>query len=83
MKTLTIYSTPVCSQCRQAKEYLTEVGVPFTDVNLHENSEALLFIRKQGHRSVPQIYLGEQQFVNSWTELRQMSVDEINQKING
>jgi len=83
MKQLTIYSTPSCSHCQQAKEYLTRLEIPFTDVNLHQDTQAMSFIRQQGHRSVPQIYLEDTQFVSGWPELRDMTAEQILQKING
>ena len=81
MKTLTIYSTPNCSHCRDAKQYLTSLAVPFTDVNLHEDTEAMNFVRSRGHRSVPQIYLGEQQFVTGWHELSGMNKQAIMERL--
>lgn len=83
MKQLTIYSTPACSHCQQAKEYLTRLEIPFTNVDLHQDNQAMSFIRQQGHRSVPQIYLEDTQFVSGWPELRDMTAEQILQKING
>lgn len=83
MKQLTIYSTPSCGQCREAKEHLTRLAIPFREVNLHEDTEAMSFIRSQGHRSVPQIYLEDTQFVSGWAELRDLNTEQILQKING
>ena len=82
MKTLTIYSTPNCSHCRDAKKYLTGLEVPFTDVNLHEDAAAMDFMRSRGHRSVPQIYLEDQQFVAGWHELSGMSKETILERLS-
>ena len=41
------------------------------------------FVRSQGHRSVPQIYLEGLLFVNGWSELSQLSSAQILEKING
>jgi glutaredoxin-like protein NrdH len=83
MKQLTVYSTPNCSHCEQAKEYLTDRAIPFIMVNLQEDTEAMNFVRSQGHRSVPQIYLEGQQLVNGWPALRELSAAQILEKING
>ena len=83
MKQLTVYSTPACSHCEQAKEYLTDRAIPFIMVNLQEDTEAMNFVRSQGHRSVPQIYLEGLLFVNGWSELSQLSSAQILEKING
>jgi glutaredoxin len=82
MKTLTIYSTPTCTHCRTAKEYLSSLGIDYNEINLHEDAEAMSQMRSRGHRSVPQIYLADQLFVNSWTELQNMSAEQILEKIN-
>ena len=82
MKTLTIYSTPTCGNCKEAKQYLNSLGIEYQDVDLTQDSNSMSFIRSQGHRTVPQIYLGEQQFVTGLNELKKLSAQEILQKIN-
>ena len=34
MKNVTIYSTPNCTYCKMTKEYLTEHGVAFTEIDV-------------------------------------------------
>ena len=34
-----VYSTPTCPYCKMAKEFLTEKGVDFEDINVAENQE--------------------------------------------
>lgn len=34
MKNVTIYSTPTCSYCRQAKEFFKEKGIAYTEHNV-------------------------------------------------
>ena len=82
MKKLTIYSTPTCGHCKEAKKYLNDLGIEYQDVDLTQDSDSMSFIRSQGHRSVPQIYLGEQQFVTGWPELKSLTAQQILEKIN-
>ncbi|TES83254.1 MAG: NrdH-redoxin [Hadesarchaea archaeon] len=51
-----IYTTPVCPYCRMAKEFLTQRGVEFEEVNVQENRGAALeMIQKTGQNGVPVI----------------------------
>lgn len=34
MKNVTIYSTPNCTYCKMTKEYLTDHGVAFTEIDV-------------------------------------------------
>ena len=37
---ITVYSTPTCPYCHQAKQYLTSRQVPFVDKNVAADSRA-------------------------------------------
>ncbi len=51
---ITVYSTTFCPYCKMAKEYLTQKGVEFKDVNVQEDDEAAAeMIRKSGQMGVP------------------------------
>lgn len=55
-KQVTVYSTPTCPYCRQAKEYLTQKGVAFSDLNVATDSEARnTMVQKSGQLGVPVI----------------------------
>jgi glutaredoxin len=47
-----------CAQCVQASKLLERKGVPFKVVKIDEDFEAYEFLKKEGHRSMPQIYKG-------------------------
>lgn len=54
--TVTIYSTPICPFCKQAKVFLTEHQITFTDVDVMNNQEmAAQMIHKSGQMGVPVI----------------------------
>ena len=55
-KRVTVYSTPTCPYCRQAKDYLTGKGVAFSDVNVAADLEARnTMVQKSGQLGVPVI----------------------------
>ena len=59
-KQVTIYSTPVCHFCHQAKEYFTNNNVPFTDFDVAADQEKRQeMIEMTGQMGVPVIRIGD------------------------
>ena len=55
-KNVAVYSTPTCPYCRQAKEYLKEKGIQFTEHNVATDLEARnAMVQKSGQLGVPVI----------------------------
>jgi glutaredoxin len=80
---LTVYSKNNCSFCVQAKNYLAQKNIPFTEIKIDEDSVAKEFILSKGHRTVPQIYLGETLFVQGgYQGLTKLTEDQIKEKLN-
>ncbi|MBU0661367.1 glutaredoxin family protein [Patescibacteria group bacterium] len=49
-----VYSTPTCPFCHQAKDYLSQKGVEFEDVNVAEDqTRAEEMVKKSGQMGVP------------------------------
>lgn len=55
---ITLYTQPGCVHCDHAKTHLTEIGVEYEIVNIHEDLDALHFLKDNGHTTVPQLYHG-------------------------
>lgn len=56
MANVKVYSTPTCPYCRQAKDYLREKGVEFTDLNVATDVDARNeMVKKSGQMGVPVI----------------------------
>lgn len=57
MKTVTIYTTPVCPFSRQLRDFLIEKGVSFMEHNVIDEPDRLLEMQSltQGSHSVPVI----------------------------
>lgn len=60
---ITLYTKPTCSFCVVAKNRLTEWGYEYTEIDVSTNEAGLNFLKEQGHRTVPQIYITESEFV--------------------
>jgi glutaredoxin-like YruB-family protein len=56
MSQVTIYSTPTCGFCHQAKEYFKEKNIQFTDFDVaNDEKKAEEMIEKTGQTAVPVI----------------------------
>lgn len=58
-KKVIVYSTPTCPYCVYAKQYFTQQGVPFVDVDVsRDRAAAQEMIDKSGQMGVPVIDIG-------------------------
>jgi glutaredoxin 3 len=61
---VTIYSTPTCHFCHEAKDFFTANKVNFTDYNVATDLEKRKeMISKSGQMGVPVIYIGNELIV--------------------
>lgn len=75
---LTIYSKNHCSFCLRAKQFLSEAGIAFREIDIEQDQHAREFMESEGHRTVPQIYWEGQLFVQGgWSGLSNMGVEQI------
>ncbi len=55
-KNIVIYSTPTCPYCKRAKDYLSQKGIHYTDINVAaDKDKAKEMIQKSGQMGVPVI----------------------------
>ncbi|MGH1423618.1 MAG: glutaredoxin 3 [Pseudooceanicola sp.] len=61
MKSVDIYTTPICGFCHAAKRLLTQKGVAFNEIDVMRapDKKAEMIQRANGGRTVPQIFIGE------------------------
>ena len=79
---LTVYSKNNCPFCDQAKHLLKTNGFEYEEIKIDENPEAREWLVAQGHRTAPQIYLGEQLFVEGgYQGLAKLNADQIQERI--
>tara|TARA_Y100001936_G_C15760186_1_gene500800 strand:+ start:178 stop:411 length:234 start_codon:yes stop_codon:yes gene_type:complete len=57
MKEVIVYSKNMCGYCVQAKNWLKNKGIEYKEINIEEQPEARDFVIKEGHRTMPQIYI--------------------------
>ena len=59
-KPVTIYSTPTCTYCKQAKLFLKENKIAFKEIDVSSDQKAAReMIEKSGQMSVPVIEIGK------------------------
>ena len=81
-KMLTVYSKNNCPFCEKAKHLLTTKGIEFKTVMIDEVPDAREWLIGQGHRSAPQIYLGDELFVEGgYQGLVKLSDEELFNKL--
>lgn len=79
---LTLYTKNNCGFCLQAKALLKNNDIPYTEVNIEEDAEAMTFVVNEGHRTMPQIYQNDKLFVEGgFTGLRDLGVDAIKTRL--
>jgi glutaredoxin 3 len=58
-KSVTIYSTPTCHFCKQAKEFFTEKGIQYTNYDVSvDTAKRAEMIKLTGQLGVPVIVIG-------------------------
>lgn len=58
---ITIYSTPTCPYCKQAKQYLSSKNLPYKDIDVSSDEKAANeMIQKSGQMGVPVIDIDQQ-----------------------
>ena len=53
----TIYTQNLCGYCILAKRLLEEKGHKYKEINISENESAKRFLRVNGYKTVPQIFV--------------------------
>lgn len=61
MKSVEIYTSPLCGFCHAAKRLLTSKGVSFIEIDLmrEPGRRSEMMDRAKGRHTVPQIFVGE------------------------
>lgn len=81
---LTVYSKNHCPFCDKAKHLLTTKNISFKVVNIDEDADARDWLINQGHRTAPQIYLGESLLVEGgYQGLSKLSDEELRARLAG
>ena len=65
-----VYGGDDCIWCDRAGDLLSSLGEEYIYINVHDYPDALAFIKDQGLRSVPQIFL-EDNLIGGFQELKE------------
>jgi len=81
-KMLTVYSKNNCPFCDKAKHLLTTKNIEFKVVNIDTDPKIRDWLMAHGHRSAPQIYKGDELFVEGgYQGLAKLSDTELQEKL--
>ena len=79
---LTVYSKNHCPFCDKAKHLLKTNGFEYTEIKIDEDPDAREWLIAQGHRTAPQIYLGDELFVEGgYQGLAKLNAEQIQERI--
>ena len=56
---LTLYTQPRCGYCDIMKSMLDNLGKTYYTIDISESPEGLAYMKKNGHKTVPQLYYKE------------------------
>ena len=61
MKTVELYTSPLCGFCHSAKRLLSQKGVSFSEINIlaQPDRKGEMIKRANGGRTVPPIFIGD------------------------
>ena len=63
-KSVVIYSTPACPVCKKAKEYFSQKGIPYEEIDVSTDKKAAAdMVKKSGQMGVPVIFIGDTMLV--------------------
>lgn len=57
-KTVRIYTLPGCSYCRQVKEFLSDRGISYEEINLENDAVGQAFMDSRGYTALPVTVIG-------------------------
>jgi len=66
-----IYSTSMCGYCQQAKALLDGMDIEYTEIDVHEDAEAMAIMREMEFTTVPQILIDDV-WIGGYVELAEM-----------
>ena len=78
MKTLLIYTKQGCNGCLEAKNFLDDLDIPYTEIDVGLDQHSADFLIQQGDKFLPQFYSDGKRFIpGGWKSLKTMRQNEI------
>ena len=71
MKSVTIYTGPMCNYCEAAKRLLTRNNAPFKEIDIAKVEGAIdeMIMKANGKKTIPQIFFNDQH-IGGYDEIR-------------
>ena len=63
MSQVTIFTSPTCTFCKQAKAYMDQNEIEYTERDITKDQEARKELMDKGYRGVPIIRVGEEDII--------------------
>lgn len=83
MTELTVYSRNTCGACREAKQILHTMQIPYVEVDVDLDQASATWLRAQGFKTLPVLMVNDRELVPGGVRsLRTMRRDEILNRIN-
>ena len=76
--TITVYSKPVCVQCKATKRAFDKAGVEYKEIDLSQDEKALSKVKALGYLQAPVVIAGSEH----WAGFRPDKINEIAEKVN-
>lgn len=73
MSPVTVYSKPGCPPCNATKKALKGHSIPFTEIDITQDPDALNHIISLGFNAAPVVIVGDQ----SWSGYRSERIKEL------
>lgn len=81
MNKITVYTKPNCIYCKQAKEYLTSLGMTYEEIDVMSSSELREQLVASGHKTLPVIYAGDKLMASGYHNLKTMRREDITKRL--
>ena len=82
MKSVTIYTGPLCNYCEAAKRLLTRNNVEYKEINIATVDGAMeeMISKANGKRTIPQIFFDDQH-IGGYDDVRALEKDDKLQEL--
>ena len=82
MKSVTIYTGPLCNYCEAAKRLLTRNNVEYNEINISTVDGAMeeMISKANGKRTIPQIFFDDQH-MGGYDDVRALEKDDKLQEL--
>ena len=73
MNPVVVYSQPQCVQCDATKRFLETRNIPFTEIRVDQDPEALEYVKSLGYSQAPVVVAGDKH----WSGFRFEQLTEL------